>query len=173
MADCNEEFKYLNLFSSTGVLPALLHGPAVMPGSCVVAWGALYRAMGGQGAPTCQHGLWGETLQRGWALGKLCENKGWHCSQGHPRCCLCTLMALPFLPLLSCVPSMCPHPCREHASRLSCCGGMGGSWHSPHTAGQPAERQHILMVFARRTSVCRRKGRVALFLAQAGCQLCK
>lgn len=64
MADRNEEFKYLNLFAGTGALDALL-----MPGSCMAAWGSgelggLSGATGGQGAPTCQCGLWGETTQR-------------------------------------------------------------------------------------------------------------
>lgn len=64
MADCNEEFKYLNLFSGTGALAALL-----MLGSCAAAWGSgglagLRRDTGDQGAPMGQFVLWGETLQR-------------------------------------------------------------------------------------------------------------
>lgn len=64
MADCKKKFKYLNSFSGTGTLAALL-----LPGSCVAAWDLgglrrLCRTLGPQGELTCQHGLWGETLER-------------------------------------------------------------------------------------------------------------
>lgn len=66
MADCNKKFKYLNSFSGAGTLAALL-----LPGDCVAAWdvgglGRLCRPLGVQGELTCQHGLWGETLQKLW-----------------------------------------------------------------------------------------------------------
>lgn len=79
--------------------------------------------------------------------------------------------SVPSSALLS--PPVCPHPCGEHASRLSPCGGVRGSWHHPHMAGQMVERKRILMVFARRILVCRRKGRVASFLTRTGHQLCR
>jgi len=37
----------------------------------------------------------------GWASGRLGEDRRWHCSGGHRHCCLRTLVALPFLPLVS------------------------------------------------------------------------
>lgn len=107
-----------------------------------------------------------------WALGRLGEDRRWYCSRGHPCRCPRTMVALPFLPPLSC-PPVCPHPCGERASRLSPRGRMRGSRHRPRMAGQPAERKRILMVFVWKILVGRRKGRVALFLTRAGCQLCK
>lgn len=44
-----------------------------------------------------------------WALGRLGEDRRWHCSHGHPSGCLCPLATLPFLPQLPC-PHCVPVP---------------------------------------------------------------
>lgn len=107
-----------------------------------------------------------------WSSGRLGEDRRRYCSRGHPCRCPRTMVALPFLPPLSC-PPVCPHPCGERACRLSPRGRIRGSRHRPRMAGHPAERKRILTVFAWRILVGRRKGRVALFLTRASCQLCK
>lgn len=68
------------------------------------------------------------------------------------------------------LPSLCPNPCGEHTSHLSPCGDTRALSPVQQVSRQ---RKHILAMFAQRILVCGRQGRVALFLTQAGCQLCR
>lgn len=126
MADCNKKFKYLSSFSGTGTLAALL-----LPGSCVAAWdlasvGRLCRPLGAQGELTCQHGGSGSD----WALGRLGEDRRWHCSHGHPSCCLHPLVSLPFVPQLPC-PHSVPIPWGARFSPITLCTDAQMKAHGP------------------------------------------
>lgn len=84
--------------------------------------------------------------------------------------CLHPLVTLPFFPQLP-----CPHCVSQSlwGAQFSPVTLQRHKGLHPCTTDQPAERKRILTMFAQRILVCGRKGRVALFLMQAGCQLCR
>lgn len=96
-----------------------------------------------------------------WALGRLGEDRRWHCSHGHPCCCLHPLVTLPFLPQLP-----CPHCVPISVGSTSLTYPTVGAQGAPPLYSRGADRKkHILAVFAQRVSVC---GRKSCLISQAG-----